>query len=160
MSVSQGPAQEGSSRQITPPTMTAPSALPTDGIDSRNVPRPTGPIVVKNTTFKAEGETSEKVFVEFNQLFMPKIFSIEGKNPRIVLDVENAASLPKKLSLVHTQGKWVRQIRSAQDPKTRILRIVLDMSPQKNYFVNQVFYKYDDTEDYRILEIEREGFLT
>jgi hypothetical protein len=141
LNVSQGTAQEGSSRQITPPPMTATPALPHDGIDPLSVPRPTRPIVVKNITFKAEGETSEKVFVEFNQLFMPKIFGIEGDPPRIVLDVENAVFLPKKLSLIRTQGKWVRQIRTAQDPKTGTLRIVLDMSAQKNYFVNQVFYK-------------------
>ncbi len=99
------------------------------------------PLEVKNIVVKFEPAGHEKVFIDFNRDVAPELFSIEGKDPRIVIDIRNISSVRKGLSRIQVRGKLIRQIRSNLDHASRQLRIVVDLSPSMSYEVEPAFYR-------------------
>ena len=95
-------------------------------------------IEVKNIRFNLN-DGNESIFIEFNRFYTPEISSIEGKEPRIVLDIENVFAFKKEWAVINVEGKLIKRIRSSMDYKTRKARIVLDLEPSKDYFVQPVF---------------------
>ncbi len=102
------------------------------------------PVEVKRITFKAAGDEKELLFIEFDRFYPPLISGIEGDDPRIILEIMNAAPLKEEWTVIKTGGNFIRQIRSRMEPSTRAALIVLDMVPGKAYFVSQTFYKKEN----------------
>ena len=94
---------------------------------------------VKNIGFKLKNNGIESFFIEFNRFYTPTISSIEGKEPKIVLDIENVSSFKKEWAVIEVEGKLIKRICSSMDYKARKARIVLEMEPSKTYFVQPVF---------------------
>ncbi|MBA4397531.1 MAG: hypothetical protein C0394_09145 [Syntrophus sp. (in: bacteria)] len=115
--------------QTAPPSPSAP--------DSPKEP----PLEIKNITVKFEPAGHEKIFIDFSRDVAPELFSIEGKAPRIVIDIKNVSSVRKGLTRIDVPGKLIRQIRSSLDHASRQLRIVVDLSPSISYEVEPIFYK-------------------
>jgi hypothetical protein len=82
--------------------------------------------------------------IEFNRFNEPKIFSIDGKKPRIVIDIHNVSSVRSGLSRIDVNGTLIKQIRTALDRKTNGMRIVIDVEANRNYEVDQTFYKAEN----------------
>ena len=99
------------------------------------------PLEVKNIAVKFEPAGHEKVFIDFNRDVAPELSSIEGKDPRIVIDIKNVSSVRQGLTRINVRGKLIRQIRSSLDHASRQLRIVVDLSPSISYEVEPAFYK-------------------
>lgn len=102
----------------------------------------TGKTVVKSIRFEIEKEM-EKVFVDLNKYALPRVRTLEGDNPRIVLDFINAASWRGPFR-IPANGKLVKQIRAYLHHKVGKLRIVLDLNPAEDYIVDQTFYKAEN----------------
>ncbi|MBC8432652.1 MAG: AMIN domain-containing protein [Desulfobacterales bacterium] len=102
----------------------------------------TGKTVVKSIRFEIEKEM-EKVFVDLNKYALPRVRTLEGDNPRIVLDFMNAASWRGPFR-IPANGKLVKQIRAYLHHKVGKLRIVLDLNPAEDYIVDQTFYKAEN----------------
>ncbi|MFH1079594.1 MAG: AMIN domain-containing protein [Pseudomonadota bacterium] len=99
------------------------------------------PLEVKNIAVKFEPAGHEKVIIDFNLDAVPELFSIEGKDPRIVIDIKNVSSVRHGLSRINVRGRLIRQIRSNLDHVSHHLRIVVDLSPSINYEVEPAFYR-------------------
>ena len=101
---------------------------------------------VKNISLNIANNDNEKesIFIEFNRFYTPAISSIEGNEPRIVLDLENVSSFKKEWAMINVGGKYIKRIRSSMDPKTRKARIVLDLEPFKDYFIQPHFGKKEN----------------
>ena len=102
----------------------------------------TGKTVVKSIRFEIEKEM-EKVFVDLNKYALPRVRTLEGDKPRIVLDFMNAASWQGPFR-IPANGKLVKQIRVYLHRKVGKLRIVLDLNPAEDYIVDQTFYKTEN----------------
>ncbi len=132
--------------------LTAPAAVPKKGDAEPAAERNLLPVgdssaaslVVKNITFKKEAGGRERVLIEFNRFNAPRIFGIDGANPRVVIDVANVSSAGRGLARIRTGGKLVRQIRSALDRTTHVMRIVIDVEPNLGYDVDQIYYKAEN----------------
>jgi hypothetical protein len=122
------------------------SARDTPEIDTES------PVDVKNITFRITEDGKELLFVEFNRLYTPAISGIQGKAPRIILEITNASTLRKDWAVINTGGRLITKIRSSMNYKTHVARIVLDMEPSKDYFVNPVFYENENTYSLEISE--------
>ena len=96
-------------------------------------------IDVKNISFNLNKDGNESIFIEFNRFYTPAISSIDGKEPRIVLDIENVSSFKEEWAVIKVEGEFIKQIRSSMDYKAHKARIVLDLEPSKDYFVQPVF---------------------
>lgn len=112
-------------------------------------------IDVKNITFKLEDSGKEALLIEFNRFYTPAIFAIPGKTARIVLDIAHVSSFRKEWSVINVDGKIIKRIRCSEDPRTHMVRIVLDVEPSRDYYVQPVFsakenvYKLELSEDNR-----------
>lgn len=95
--------------------------------------------VVKSIRFEIDKEM-EKVFVDLNKYAIPIVRTLEGDNPRIVLDFMNAASWRGPFR-IPANGKLVKQVRAYFHRKVGKLRIVLDLNPAEDYIVDQTVYK-------------------
>jgi hypothetical protein len=102
----------------------------------------TGKTVVKSIRFEIEKEM-EKVFIDLNKYALPRVRTLEGDKPRIVLDFMNAASWQGPFR-IPANGKLVKQVRAYFHRKVGKLRIVLDLNPAEDYIVDQTFYKAEN----------------
>jgi hypothetical protein len=102
----------------------------------------TGKTVVKSIRFEMEKEM-EKVLITLNKYALPRVQTLEGDKPRIVLDFMNAASWRGPFR-IPANGKLVKQVRAYLHPKAEKLRIVLDLNSAEDYIVNQTFYQAEN----------------
>lgn len=102
--------------------------------------RPKSQVTVVTGIHIDVGPTSEKVFVTLTGFSIPKAFDIDGKNPRIVIDIWNVVAW-KGPSRIPSNGKLIRQIRTYLHKDENKLRIVLDLNvnPFRDYSIAQVY---------------------
>ena len=151
------PAQEPVDLKPAPtPEASAPSPAPAERTPAPDEPKPAvsdqkPAIAVKSLRFKARDNGRDSIFIEFNRFYAPSISSIEGDKPRIVLDLENVTSFQVEKNLIKVDGVHIRQIRSHMDRKTRKARIVLDLEPLKDYYVQPEFAQKENLYSLHVL---------
>lgn len=96
-------------------------------------------IIIKSIKFEPKKD-QDNVFIASNTFFVPKILTIEGDDPRIVIDIKPVSSWSGRYRTL-VKGNLIRQIRTHLHPDTKKLRIVLDLNPSENYFINQIYYE-------------------
>jgi tetratricopeptide (TPR) repeat protein len=104
-------------------------AIPCTGEDIK-----TG-LTVKNIAFTRFKDGMERIDIFCNQSCVPELSSLEGGNPRVVMDMEGVSLVQAKSHNISAGGKLVKNVRSYLDKKSKILRIVLDMDPAKYYIL-------------------------
>ena len=111
-------------------------------------------LTVKSIAFNRSKDGIEKIALFCNQSCVPKLFSLEGENPRVVMDMKGVFLIQTKARNIGTGGKLVKRVRSYLDKDTKILRIVLDMEPSKYYIVRPI---QDPSGNYRLTINEDTG---
>jgi hypothetical protein len=96
-------------------------------------------IIIKSIKFELKKDR-ENVFIASNTFFVPKILTLEGDKPRIVIDIKPVSSWSGRYK-TPVKGHLIRQIRTHLNPGTNKLRIVLDLNHSENYFIKQVYYE-------------------
>jgi len=96
-------------------------------------------IIIKSIKFEPKKDR-DNVFIASNTFFVPEILTLEGDDPRIVIDIKPVSSWSGR-STTLVEGNLIRQIRTHLHPDTKKLRIVLDLNPSENYFINQIYYE-------------------
>jgi len=127
-------------------------AQSTGAANDKEQPADDTPLVITDIQFRLEKGTKERVLVFANRFIDPTVMALEGEKPRFVVDVRNTHSVKKGLKTIPVNGQFIQQIRTHHDTNTRTLRIVLDLSPNENYTVNQLFFKKDNL---YVVEVER-----
>jgi hypothetical protein len=97
-------------------------------------------VAIEGIRFQVEEDGSEKVFILMNRSYWPKVFVLEGDKPRIVIDFENVFSWEGRAK-ISVKGNLIRQIRTHLRKTQGKLRVVLDLDPDVDYVVRQVFYE-------------------
>jgi len=96
-------------------------------------------VIIKSIKFEHKKDR-DNVFIASNTFFVPEILTLEGDDPRIVIDIKSVSSWSGR-STTLVEGNLIRQIRTHLHPDTKKLRIVLDLNPSKDYFINQIYYE-------------------
>ena len=96
-------------------------------------------ILVKSIKFEPQKKL-EKLFIASNKHFVPKISTVEGGHPKIVIEIKPVSSWSGPYRTL-TKGTLVRQIRTILNRGSDTLRIILDLNPSENYHVNQIYYE-------------------
>ncbi len=96
-------------------------------------------IIVKSIKFERQ-KNREKLFIVSNNYFVPKILTLEGDHPKIVIDIKPVSSW-KGPYRTPADGNLIRQIRTSLHSDSKTLRIVLDLNPSENYYIDQVYYE-------------------
>ncbi|MGD8387494.1 MAG: AMIN domain-containing protein, partial [Desulfobacteraceae bacterium] len=93
-------------------------------------------------TFEKAEDGSEIVSIRADGSFVPEVFRLEGENPfgsslRLVVDVEDAASVADTVSTMDVGARFVKKIRTRFDSRKQKLRTVLDLEPDAPFHVAQ-----------------------
>ena len=99
-------------------------------------------IIVKSIRFNIEKDR-EKVFVALNNYSIPKVLTLNGGRPRVVVDVKNVSSW-KGLSIIPVNGNLIKQIRTHFHHDAKKLRIVLDLKKSEDNIINKSFNKAEN----------------
>jgi hypothetical protein len=102
-------------------------------------------IIMKKITSKRERDEKESVCIEFDRFFTPALSILPGTDPRIVLDIPNVSSFKREWELIDVGGSLIKRVRCSIDRKKRMARVVIDMEPTKDYFVQPVFVEKENT---------------
>jgi hypothetical protein len=96
-------------------------------------------IIVKSIKLELKKKL-EKLFIASNKYFVPKILTLEGDHPKIVIDIKPVISWNGPYR-TPANGNLIRQIRTYMHPGSKTLRIVLDLKPSDNYHIDQIYYE-------------------
>ena len=112
--------------------------------------------VLLDITFESTANDSEMVLFKLNDFYPPLVFGIEKGNPRVVCDFLDTSLGNDVRKTIQTDGIFVNRIRTALHPSPAKVRVVLDLVPNKNYDLQQVFFKEDNLFVIIINEFEKD----
>jgi len=92
-------------------------------------------LTVKKIAFTRDKGGRERITLFCNRSCVPELSSVEGENPRVIMDMKGVFLIQTKARNINAGGKMVKRVRSYFDKQTKILRVVLDMEPSKYYIV-------------------------
>lgn len=114
------------------------------------------PLIIKDITFKLEKGGKQLVLIYSNHYFEPTVFSISEGSPRLVVDIKNVANYKKGPSKIVANGTLIKQIRTHWNPRSKTLRVVLDLHLFPNYDISQIFFKAENIYAVKV-EKQQEG---
>ena len=93
-----------------------------------------------------------KIIFELNGPFPPQTMIVEGEKPRVVCDFFDAVLASDIGDSIEVNNGIVKKIRTGMHkwPKFKV-RVVLDLVPEQNYEVEQIFF---EKENYYVLEVK------
>ena len=97
------------------------------------------PIHIKDILFMKTQMGSEILYIYSNRLFVADISSIEGKNPQVIVDINDAVSIKEGLSKIDVNWNFIQKFRSHLYSDLNKLRIILDLAPDKAYSIEHFF---------------------
>lgn len=106
--------------------------------------RPALEPILLDVRFEKNENDSEMVLFKLNDFYPPIVFGIEEGNPRVVCDFLDTALGKNVTPVLRTGGEYLYRIRTATHVKPGKVRVVLDLVPNRNYDLQQVFFKEDD----------------
>jgi hypothetical protein len=110
---------------------------PTHTVDQNNKTKPSNKTIVKSIKLKTEKD-HEEVFIALNTFSIPEVSSIEGENPRIIIDINNVSSWSGQHKMP-VNGHLIKQIRTWLNRDTEKLRFVLDLKYADDYIIDQAY---------------------
>lgn len=123
---------------------------------TREEPEPVEPLL-SNVSFERTANDSEMVLFKLNDFYPPIVFGIEKGNPRVVCDFLDTELAESVRSVIQTRGTYVSRIRTALHDNPHKVRVVLDLVPNRNYDLQQVFFKEDNLFVIIVNEFEEES---
>ena len=103
----------------------------------------TGP-VLRSITFDKSSNRGEMVLFKLSEFHPPVVFGIEEGVPRVVCDFKNTTAATGVSNRIKADGRYVRSIRVGRHRNPDKIRVVLDLEPDNNYDLQQVFFKDDN----------------
>ncbi len=95
-------------------------------------------------TFDDSSNKGEMVIFRLNDFFPPTVSAIEKETPRVLcdfMDMQLGADVNKE---IFANGKFVERIRTTQHKGPDKVRVSLDLSADRDYDLQQVFFKNDN----------------
>ena len=103
----------------------------------------TGP-VLRSITFDKSSNRGEMVLFKLSEFHPPVVFGIEEGVPRVVCDFKGTTAEAGVRNRINANGRYVRTIRVGRHRNPDKIRVVLDLEPNNNYDLQQVFFKDDN----------------
>jgi len=95
-------------------------------------------------SFDDSSNRGEMVLFHLNDFFPPTVSALEKNNPRVLCDFQNMKLSGDVQKNITADGKYVEKIRTAYHADKDKVRVVLDLSPDRDYDLQQVFFKNDN----------------
>lgn len=95
-------------------------------------------------SFDDSSNRGEMVLFHLNDFYPPLVSAIEKENPRVLCDFMDMDLTKEVEETIFANGKYVERIRAAKHENPSKVRVVLDLSPDRDYDLQQVFFKNDN----------------
>lgn len=95
-------------------------------------------------TYEDNSDKGEMVHFKLNDFYPPIVFGIEKGQPRVVCDFINTEIAKGVELLIESNGRYIEKVRTAKHENPDKVRVVLDLVANKNYDLQQVFFKEDN----------------
>lgn len=102
------------------------------------------PPVLESIKFDAGSNKGEMILFKLNDFYPPIVFGLEESLPRVVCDFMNTTAAQEVANVIECDGKFIKTIRVGRHSNPNKVRVVLDLVPNKNYDLQQVFFKEDN----------------
>ena len=86
----------------------------------------------------------EMIIFKLNGYFPPKVVGSEKGEPRVICDFVNTHLGAQVKEVIHCKGKFVDSVRITQQKQGNKISAVLSLVPNRNYDLQQVFFKEDN----------------
>jgi hypothetical protein len=96
--------------------------------------------VLESVVFDNSSRRGEMVQFTLTDFHPPKIFGIEEGVPRVVCDFTTTRAREKLPKIIKAKGRWVKAIRIGSHQNPDRVRVVIDLAPNNNYDLQQVFF--------------------
>ena len=96
--------------------------------------------IVREIRHSKVSDTHDKVLIYVDATNNPKLQTLRGENPRIVLDFSNARLIGKENQEIKADGNFIKRIRiAAHRQPQRKVRVVFDMKTNRTYSLDRNF---------------------
>jgi hypothetical protein len=155
---------------ISPPVTIAPVKTPEEPAASSPVETPAVPVVAakesakkpdlppavneKNTgskgpqlldvSFDDSSNRGEMVLFHLTDFSPPTVSALEKDNPRVLCDFMATAMGKGVEENIYANGKYVERIRTSRHQKPDKVRVELELTPDRDYDLQQIFFKNDN----------------
>jgi hypothetical protein len=124
-------------------------SAPKPGSDSKSEPLSLKSSVISGSSKKIldiesdiKSTTAEMITIVLTGLFPPEAQVIEGKTPKIICDFPDVLMEKTIKRVIAINGRYILQVRTGihppPEPKSRV---VIDLAPNRDYEVEQLFYE-------------------
>lgn len=117
--------------------ITIPAEKPAPKMEQLQLPKTP---LSRKLEYRMDDGGGERVYIRMDRFFIPIVFNLEGKKPRVVIDIFDISQWDEP-SRLPANGPLIRQIRTYLHRKQKKLRIVLDLNPSENYYISQRYFK-------------------
>ena len=100
--------------------------------------------VLESVVFDNSSNRGEMIQFTLTDFHPPKVFGIEEGVPRVVCDFTSTKAGKKLATNMKTNGRWVKAIRIGSHQNPDRVRVVIDLAPNNNYDLQQVFFKEEN----------------
>ena len=99
---------------------------------------------ILDISFDDSSSKGEMVLFRLNKFSPPIVSVIEKENPRVLCDFMETNMNPSVLKSIEANGKYIERIRAARHDDPKKVRVVLDLLPNRDYDLQQVFFRNDN----------------
>lgn len=132
---SPAPKAEGEQTAAKGKTSTGKTEVPLKTVDNPQL---------ESIKFDPSSPKGEMVLFKLNGFHPPAVHGVEEGIPRVICDFNNTKLVEGTKSLIKTEGKFVKVIRTSKTKKPEKVRVVIDLEPNRSYDLQQVFFKEDN----------------
>lgn len=109
--------------------------------DAGSQPKAVVDPILSDVSFNRTEDNTEMVLFKLNDFYPPIVFAIEKGTPRVVCDFLDTKLDRAVRPMIGANGEFVSRIRVARHDNPEKVRVVLDLVPNRNYDLQQVFFK-------------------
>lgn len=95
-------------------------------------------------SFDDSSSKGEMALFRLNDFFPPTVSAIEKSPPRVFCDFMATDIGPDVEKFISTKGTYIERIRTIRLHDPELVRVVLELSPDRDYELHQVFFRNDN----------------
>lgn len=99
---------------------------------------------ILDISFDNTSNRGEMVLFRLNDFYPPVVSAMEKESPRVICDFMNMDVSAEVQASISANGKYVQRIKTMKEHKPDKVRVVLELSPDRDYDLQQVFFKNDN----------------
>lgn len=102
------------------------------------------PRQLRQITFDNSSNKGEMVLFHLNDFYPPVVSAVEKDTPRIICDFQDMELGPDIEEETSINGKYIESVHLAEGSEKGKIQVILDLYPNRDYDLQQVFFKNDN----------------